>query len=84
MRDDVVLIYVPAPDAMSLRRAEIATAVHDWTPLEAAANPGERARGVRLERVAESDPSVPMETVVRRIDSTGNESARTGERFTRL
>jgi hypothetical protein len=68
---DVVLIYVPAPEATFIGRAEIVTAVHDWSPSEAVAYPGDAPCGVRLEHVEEWDPPVPMETVVRRIDPTG-------------
>jgi hypothetical protein len=68
---DFVLIYLPAPEAEFIGRAEVVTAVHDWTPSEAAAYPGASASGVLLAHVEEWDPPVPMETVVRRIDPTG-------------
>jgi len=66
----VVLIYVPAPDATFIGRAEIETAVHDWTPSETAAYRGDATCGVRLRHVEEWDPPLPMETVARRIDPT--------------
>ena len=34
---DLALIYVPAPKAEFIARAELATAVHDWTPSEGSA-----------------------------------------------
>lgn len=69
---DLALIYLPAPEAEFLGRAELATAVHDWTPSEATAYPGGSASGVLLAHVEEWDPPVPMDTVVRRIDPTGS------------
>ena len=52
--------------------AELATAVHEWTPSEAAAYPGDSAAGVLLASVEEWDLAVPMESVVQRIDPTGS------------
>ena len=67
---DLALIYLPAPEAEFIGRAELATAVHDWTPSEADAYPGDSPSGVSLSHVEEWDPAVPMATVVRRIDPT--------------
>jgi hypothetical protein len=69
---DFALIYLPAPDAEFIGRAELATAVHDWTPSEAERYPGDTPRGVLLSHVEEWDPAVPMHTVVQRIDPTGS------------
>ena len=69
---DLALIYLPAPDAEFIGRAELATAVHDWTPSEAEAFPGDSPSGVLLSHVEEWDPAVPMETVVQRIDPTAS------------
>jgi hypothetical protein len=69
---DLALIYLPAPDSEFIGGAEIATAVHEWTPSEAAAYPGDCMSGVLLAHVEEWDPAVPMEAVVQRIDPTGS------------
>jgi hypothetical protein len=69
---DLALIYLPAPEAEFIGRAELATAVHDWTPSEAEAYPGQSPSGVLLSHVEEWDPAVPMETVVQRIDPTAS------------
>ncbi|HEX7311227.1 MAG TPA: hypothetical protein VF232_08605 [Gaiellaceae bacterium] len=69
---DLALIYLPAPDAEFIGRAELATVVHDWTPTEAEAYPGQSPSGVLLSHVAEWDPAVPIETVVQRIDPTAS------------
>ena len=65
---DLALIYLPAPEAEFIGRAELATAVHDWTPSEA--YPGDSPSGVLLSHVEQWDPAVPMDTVVQRIDPT--------------
>jgi hypothetical protein len=69
---DLALIYLPAPEAEFIGRAKLATAVHDWTPSEAEAYPGDSASGVVLSHVEEWDPAVPMDTVVQRIDPTAS------------
>ena len=69
---DLALIYLPAPEAEFIGRAELATAVHDWTPSEADACPGDSPSGVLLSHVEEWDPAVPMDNVVRRIDPTAS------------
>jgi hypothetical protein len=69
---DLALIYLPAPEAEFLGRAELATAVHDWTPSEAEAYRGDSPSGVLLSQVEEWDPAVPMDAVVQRIDPTAS------------
>jgi hypothetical protein len=69
---DLALIYLPVPEAEFIGRAEPATAVHDWTPSEAEAYPGDSPSGVLLSDVEEWDPAVPMDTVVQRIDPTAS------------
>jgi hypothetical protein len=69
---DLALIYVPAPEAEFIGRAELATAVHDWTPSEAEAYPGDSPSGVLLSHVEEWDPALSMDPVVERIDPTAS------------
>jgi hypothetical protein len=69
---DLALIYVPAPDAEFIGRAELATAAHDWTPSEAETYPCDSPSGVSLSQVEEWEPAVPMDTVVQRIDPTAS------------
>lgn len=69
---DLAVIYLPAPEAEFIGRAQLATAVHDWTPSEADAYPGDSPSGVLLSHVEEWDPAVSMESVVRRIDPTAS------------
>jgi hypothetical protein len=64
----ISLIYVATPEGAFIGRAELATAVHDWTPSEADAYPGDSSSGVVLSHVEEWDPAVPMEAAVQRID----------------
>ena len=69
---DLALIYLPPPAAEFIGRAELATAVHDWTPSEGEVYPGDSPSGVLLSHVEEWDPAVPMDTVVQRIDPTAS------------
>jgi hypothetical protein len=69
---DVALIYLADPEATFIGRAELASAVHDWTASEAEAYPGESPSGVVLSHVEEWRPGVPMRAVVQRIDPTGS------------
>jgi hypothetical protein len=69
---DLVLIYLAAPEREFIGRAELASVVHEWTPSEAEAYPGDLPSGVLLSHVEEWDPAVPMETVVPRIDPTAS------------
>ena len=64
---DLVLIYLSAPDRVFVGRAELASAVHDWTPSEAQAYLGAYPGGVSLTRVEEWDPPMPMERVLTEI-----------------
>src|SRR4051794_32093442 len=68
---DLALIYLPAPDAEFIGRAELATAVHDWTSSEAEAFPGDAPSGVSLSDLEEWEPGVSMARAVARIDPTG-------------
>ena len=68
---DLALIYMAA-SAEFIGRAELATAVHDWTPSEAEAYPGDSPSGVLLSHFEKWDPAVPMDTVARRIDPTAS------------
>ncbi|MFG1624612.1 hypothetical protein [Kribbella sp. NPDC049227] len=64
---DQILIYLGAPDRVFIGRAELASAVHDWTPSEAQECPDNSTRGVLLTHVEEWDPPVSMRTVLSRI-----------------
>jgi hypothetical protein len=66
---DLVLVYLGAPDQEFIGRAELASAVHDWTPSEAQAYPGDSPSGVSLAQVEEWDPPVPMSAVLLQIAS---------------
>ena len=68
---DLALIYLATPGEF-IGRAELATAVHDWTRSEAEAYPGDSPSGVLLSHVEEWHPAVPMDAVVRRIDPTAS------------
>jgi hypothetical protein len=72
---DLVLIYLGAPEREFIGRAELASAVHDWTPSEAQVYPGDSPSGVLLAQVEEWDPPVPMETVLSQIDPAENAKA---------
>lgn len=72
---DLVLIYLGAPEREFIGRAELASAVHDWTPSEAQVYPGDSPSGVSLAHVEEWDPSVPMNAVLSRIGPVGNARA---------
>ena len=69
---DLALIYVPAPEAEFIGRVELATAVREWTPAEAAAYPGDSRSGVMLAAVEEWHRGVSMRAVVQRIDPAGS------------
>ncbi len=75
MLGDLVLIYLAAPEREFIGRAELASAVHDWTPSEAQRYPGDSPSGVFLSGVKEWDPPVPMETVLAHIDPAANATA---------
>ena len=64
---DLVLIYLAAPARAFIGRAELASAVHDWTLSESHVYPGDLPSGVLLSQVQEWAPPVPMSTVLSRI-----------------
>ena len=66
---DLILIYLGAPEREFIGRAELASAVYDWTPSEAQVNPGDSPSGVLLAQLEAWDPPVPMNTVLAQIDS---------------
>jgi hypothetical protein len=68
---DMALIYVATGRAF-IGRAEIATAIHEWTASGAGGYPGDSSSGVVLSHVEEWDPPIPMDTVVARIDPTAS------------
>jgi len=65
---DLVLVYLGAPTWEIIGRAELASAVHAWTPPEALVYPGDCSSGVLLAQVEEWDPPVPMKVVLSRLD----------------
>jgi len=69
---DLALIFLAAPEEEFIGCAELATAIHEWTPSEVTAYPGDSQGGVLLARVSEWGLTVPMDSVVRRIDPTGS------------
>ena len=72
---DLVLVYLGAPDRDLIGRAELASAVHDWTPSEAQMYPGDSPSGVSLAQVEEWNPPVPMNAVLSQIEPIGNARA---------
>lgn len=64
---DLALVYLGAPDRVFIGRAEIASTVHPWTPLEASRYPGDTATGVLLTQVDAWDPPLPMADVLTEI-----------------
>ena len=72
---DLILIYLGAPEREFIGRAELASAVHDWTPSEAQLYPGDSPSGVLLALVEEWDPPVSMNTVLSQIDAAENAKA---------
>jgi hypothetical protein len=72
---DLILVYLGAPERRFIGRAELASAVHDWTPSEAQRYPGDFPGGVLLAQVEEWDPPVPMSTVLSQIEPAGNARA---------
>ena len=69
---DLALIYVAEPEGEFIGRAELASAVRDWTPSEAQVYPGDSRSGVVLTEVEEWDPPVLMTAVLPRIDPAGS------------
>ena len=72
---DLILIYLAAPEREFIGRAELSSAVHDWTPSETQVYPGDSPSGVLLAQVEEWDPPVPMDTVLSHIDPAENAKA---------
>jgi hypothetical protein len=72
---DLILIYLGAPEREFIGRAELASAVHDWTPSEAQVYPGDSTSGVLLAQLEKWDPPVPMNTVLSQIDPSENAKA---------
>ncbi len=72
---DLILVYLGAPEREFVGRAELASAVHEWTSSEAQAYPGDSPSGVLLARVEEWDPPVPMSTVLSQIGPAENAKA---------
>lgn len=64
---DLILIYLGVPEREFIGRAELASAVHHWTPSEAQVYPGDSPSGVLLAQVEEWDPPVPMHRVLSHI-----------------
>jgi hypothetical protein len=65
---DLVLVYLGAPEREFIGRAELASAVHEWTPSETKVYPGDSPSGVLLAQVEAWNPPVPMNTVLSRIE----------------
>ena len=72
---DLALVYLAAPERMFIGRAELASAVHDWTAAEAGECPSNAPCGVSLAQVEEWDPPVPMHTVLSQIDQSAGARA---------
>ena len=72
---DLALVYLAAPERMFIARAEVASAVHDWTPSEAQVYPGDSPSGVLLAPVEEWNPPVPMSAVLAQIDRSAGARA---------
>jgi hypothetical protein len=72
---DLVLIYLGAPEREFIGRAELGSAVHDWTPSEAQMYPGDSPSGVSLAQVEEWDPPVPINAVLSQLDPAGGAKA---------
>src|SRR3954451_1965218 len=72
---DLVLLYLGAPERELVGRAVLASAVHDWTPSEAATYPGDAPSGVLLDDVEEWRPRLPMSEVLARIDTSAGARA---------
>jgi hypothetical protein len=81
---DLALVYLHAPERKFIARAELASAVHDWTPSEEQAYPGDSRGGVLLARVEEWDPPVAMSTVLSRIDRSAGARADFAEGVVRI
>lgn len=65
---DLILIYLGAPNREFIGRAELASALHPWTPSEARVYPGDSRGGVLLAQVEEWNRPVPMSAVLAQMD----------------
>jgi hypothetical protein len=74
-RGDLALVYLAAPERKFIARAELASAVHDWTPREKQVYPGDSPGGVLLAHVEEWHPPVPMNTVLSQVDRSAGARA---------
>jgi hypothetical protein len=72
---DLALVYLAAPAREFIARAEVASAVHAWTPSEAQVYPGDALGGVLLAPVEEWNPPVPMSAVLAQIDRSAGARA---------
>jgi hypothetical protein len=72
---DLIFVYLGAPERTFIGRAELASAVHDWTLSEAHVYAGDSPGGVVLAQVEEWDPPVAMSTVLSQIDPAENARA---------
>ncbi len=72
---DLVLVYLAAPERKFIARAELASAVRDWTPSEEQVDRGDSPGGVLLAHVEEWDPPVPMSAVLSQIDRSAGARA---------
>lgn len=72
---DLILIYAGAPARAFIGRAELASAVHEWTPSEAQAFPGHSPSGVLLAEIEEWVPPVSMGAVLSQIDRSAGARA---------
>ena len=64
---DFVLIYLGAPEREFVGRAQVGSAVRDWTPSEAQVYPGDSPSGVLLAHVEEWNPPIPINAVLSRL-----------------
>jgi hypothetical protein len=71
----ILNVVLGAPEREFIGRAELASAVHEWTPSEAQVNPGDSPTGVLLAQVEVWDPPAPMNTVLAQIDPAENAKA---------
>ena len=74
-RGDLILIYLGAPEREFIGRAELASAVDDWTLSEADIHPGDSPGRVLLAQVEEWDPPVQMSAVLSQMDPSENAKA---------
>jgi hypothetical protein len=72
---DLALVYLAAPERELIGHVELASALHDWTPAEAQAYPGDSAGGVLLGQIEEWNAPVPMHAVLAQIDRSGGARA---------